>query len=84
MFIEIYIKNYKIIKELKKYSSNIPRIYVGLEEIIYPLGSLALYLKPLYPHLRQVFAVGGFRALHLRQILILNILFSASSNLAII
>jgi len=50
----------------------------------YPLGSLALNLKPLYPHLRHVLAVGGFRALHLRQILILNILFSASSNLAII
>lgn len=53
-------------------------------EEYYPLGSLALNLKPLYPHLRQVLAVGGFRALHLRQILILNILFSASSNLAII
>lgn len=55
-----------------------------MEEKYYPLGSLALNLKPLYPHLRQVLAVGGFRALHLRQILILNILFSASSNLAII
>lgn len=53
-------------------------------EIFYPLGSLALNLKPLYPHLRHALAVGGFRALHLRQILILNILFSASSNLAII
>ena len=51
---------------------------------IYPRGSLAFGLRPLYPHFLHTFAVGGFLALHFKHILIWNILFSASSNLAII